>query len=70
MKARDTDRFDDPISKVFAEQLTHTQNFQPLPDTPGAQQIILDAVQSVLTGMSTPEEALQRANDSLNETLK
>ena len=70
LKARETDRFDDPISKVFAEQLTHTQNFQPLPDTPGAQQIILDAVQSVLTGMSTPEEAMQQANDSLNETLK
>ncbi len=70
LKARDTDRFDDEISRTFAEQLTHTRNFQPLPDTPGAQQIILDAVQSVLTGMSTPEEALNEANEALNQTLQ
>lgn len=70
LKARDTERFQDSISQIFAEQLTHTKNFQPLPDTPGAQQIILDAVQSVMTGMSTPQEAMEQANESLNGTLK
>lgn len=70
LKARETDRFDDPISQVFAEQITHTQNFQPLADTPGAQQIILDAVQSCFTGMSTPEEAMNEANEALNQILQ
>jgi multiple sugar transport system substrate-binding protein len=70
LKARDTDRFSDEISQTFAKQLKNTKNFQPLPDTPGAQQIVLDAVQSILAGMNTPEEALKQANESLNETLK
>lgn len=70
LKARGTDRFSDEISQTFAEQLTHTKNFQPLPDTPGAQQIVLDAVQSILAGMSAPEEALKEANEALNQTLK
>lgn len=70
LKARDTDRFKDEISQTFATQLTHTKNFQPLPDTPAAQQIILDAVQSVLTGMSTPEDALNQANEALYQTLQ
>lgn len=70
LTARDTDRLSDDISQVYAEQIKHTRNFQPLPDTPGAQQIIMDAVQSVLAGISTPEEALELANESLNQTLQ
>jgi multiple sugar transport system substrate-binding protein len=70
LKARDTDRFSDPMSQIFAQQLGNTRNFQPLPDTPGAQEIILNAVQSILSGISTPEEAMNEANDALNATLK
>ncbi len=70
LQARDTERFSDEISQTFAEQLKYTKNFQPLADTPGAQQIILDAVQSVLSGMSTPEQAMDEANEALNQILE
>lgn len=70
LQARDTDRFSDEISQTFAEQLKHTKNFQPLADTPGAQQIILDAVQSVLSGMSTPEQAMEEAIEAMNQILE
>lgn len=70
LKARDTDRFNDEISQVFASQLKNTANFQPLSDTPAAQEIILTAIQSILAGVSTPEEALNTAKESLDATLQ
>lgn len=69
LKARDTDRFDDPISQVFAQQITNTQNFLPLNDTPAAQEIIMNMVQSVLGGVMSVEEALDDANEQINDML-
>jgi len=70
LKARDTDRFTDEISQIFATQLGNTANFQPLPDTPAAQEIMLNALQSILSGISTPEEAMNVAKEALDETLQ
>lgn len=69
MKARDAERLNNDVDKIFAEQLSHTKNFQPLNDTPAAQQIILDAVQSVLSGAANATEALETAKESLDATL-
>ncbi len=69
LEARNTDRFSDHDNQIFAEQLTHTKNFQPLNDTPAAQQIILDAVQSMLTEIATPEEAMNTAKEAIDGTL-
>jgi multiple sugar transport system substrate-binding protein len=69
LEARNAERFNDEINTVFAEQLSHTKNFQPLDDTPAAQQIILDAVQSMLSEAATPEEAMNTAKEELDATL-
>ncbi len=69
LEARNAERFKDETNQIFAEQLSHTKNFQPLKDTPKAQQIILDAVQSMLSGSAAPEEAMKTAKESLDATL-
>lgn len=69
LEARKAARFDDETNQIFAEQLAYTKNFQPLNDTPAAQQIILDAVQSMLSGGETPEGAMNTAKEALDATL-
>lgn len=69
LKARGTDRFSDPISQVFAQQIQNTKNFQPLNDTPAAQEVIMNTVQSMLTGVMTPEDAMNDAKLQIDEIL-
>lgn len=69
LEARKAERLSDETNQIFAEQLSHTKNFQPLDDTPAAQQIILDAVQSMLSGTATPEEAMETAKAALDAIL-
>lgn len=69
LEARKAECLSDETNQIFAEQLSHTKNFQPLDDTPAAQQIILDAVQSMLSGTATPEEAMETAKAALDAIL-
>lgn len=69
LKARDAERFSDPINTIFAEQVGNTKNFMPLNNTPKAQEIVMNMVQSVLGGIMTPEEALEDANEQITEML-
>ncbi len=69
LKARTAERFSDPINQIYAEQIANTRNFQPLNDTPAAQEIVMNMVQNVLGGVMTPEEALEDANYQLDEML-
>lgn len=69
VKAQNAERFDNYRDEHFREQLEYTRNFPPLADTPTAQTIIMDMIQAVLSGMSTPESALEEANARLADCL-
>ncbi len=69
LKAQNAERFNNYRDEHYREQLQYTRNFPPLADTPTAQTIIMEMIQSVLSGMSTPEEALADANSKLNDIL-
>lgn len=69
LKAQNAERFDNYIDQNYREQLKYTRNFQPLADTPTAQTIIMEMIQSVLSGISTPAEALKDANERITASL-
>lgn len=69
LAAQNAERFNNYVDQNYREQLKYTRNFQPLADTPTAQTIIMEMIQSVLTGLETPEQALKSANEKLNDIL-
>lgn len=54
---------------AFAEQIANVSNFQPLNDTPGAQAVVMNMIQNVLSGIMTVEEALEDADYQLYDIL-
>lgn len=69
LKAQNAERFNNYRDQHYREQLAYTNNFLPLSDTPSAQAIIMEMIQAVLSGISTPEEALKEANARIAEIL-
>lgn len=69
ISARSAERFSDSYSLWQAEQLSHIRCFLPLNDVPSAQEIVMNMIQNVLSGMMTVEEALEDANTQMNDVL-
>lgn len=69
LEAQKGERFNNYRDEHYREQLAHTRNFQLLGDTPTCQTIIMEMIQSVLSGVATPEEALKDANARITEAL-
>lgn len=69
LEAQKADRFDNYRDENYREQLAHTRNFQLLADTPSCQTIIMEMIQSVLSGIATPEQALKDANERITAAL-
>jgi multiple sugar transport system substrate-binding protein len=69
LEAQKGERFNNYRDKHYAEQLAYTRNFQPLGDTPACQTIVMEMIQSVLSGMTTPEQALKNANEKITAAL-
>lgn len=58
---------DDPIMQVFAEEMKYARPRGPHPKWPEISTAIITAVQESLTGSKTPEDALQGAQERIDE---
>ncbi|MCX2725627.1 ABC transporter substrate-binding protein [Roseibium salinum] len=58
------------IYAVFAESMKYARNRGPHPEWPRISQAIQAAIQSTLTGQSSPEEALEAAQTRIDKVLK
>ncbi|MDD2972579.1 MAG: ABC transporter substrate-binding protein [Lachnospiraceae bacterium] len=61
---------DDPIMKVFVEEMQYAQARGPLPEWPDVSDAISLAFNEVMTGSATPEEAAATAQSTIDEIVQ
>lgn len=59
----------DPVYQTFVDELEYANARGPLPEWPGVSDAISLAFNEVITGMSTPEEAAEKAQGTIDTVL-